>query len=273
MNPFKGLKNLWHKIIGSGSLNLPLEYRKYPEYFDAFNINEGTRKKNAVIADVLKTHNVKTVLDLTCGTGSQVFFLSKRGYTCTGADFSPALLKMARGKSLREGLPIQWIDGDMRTLKVGTFDAVITIFNAVGHLTPKDFEVALKNIHANLTKGGLYVFDIFNLAAMTNDKVKNLSMHVQKQVHDTVIHHMQCSTLNKKKGLLTSYDYYALQKNADKPNFMKHSFSLQLYTPQQLRDMLHRQGFEIINQCNLDGSDFLQETTLSMLTVARKISI
>ncbi len=51
-------------------LGLPLEYQKYPEYFDMFNINDDTEIKNQVIEQILIKHNVKTVLDMTCGTGS-----------------------------------------------------------------------------------------------------------------------------------------------------------------------------------------------------------
>lgn len=49
----------------------------------------------------------------------------------------------------------------MRDIKVGSFDAVITIFNAVGYLTKKGFEKAMRNIYNNLNNNGLYVFDIF----------------------------------------------------------------------------------------------------------------
>ena len=47
--------------------------------------------------------------------------------------------------------------------QVGQFDAVITIFNAVGHLTKQDFKKAIQNIYTNLNDRGLYVFDIYNL--------------------------------------------------------------------------------------------------------------
>lgn len=56
-------------------LGLPLEYKKLPEYFDAHNINDDTDKINGVIENLLRERNVQTVLDLKCGTGSQVFFL------------------------------------------------------------------------------------------------------------------------------------------------------------------------------------------------------
>ena len=75
-----------------------------------------------------------------------MFFLTQYGFVVTGTDFSPKLLDIARAKTKKEKLDIRFIDGDMRRLKVGKFDAVITIFNAIGHLTTDDFENAIKNI-------------------------------------------------------------------------------------------------------------------------------
>jgi SAM-dependent methyltransferase len=69
-----------------------------PEYFDAYSVSEDTNCKNVLIEKLLQAYGVKTVLDLTCGTGSQVFFLNNLGYGVVGADFSPALLEVARHK-------------------------------------------------------------------------------------------------------------------------------------------------------------------------------
>lgn len=254
-------------------LGLPLEYKKLPEYFDAHNICDDTDSKNSVIENLLRSHKVKTVLDLTCGTGSQVFFLAKRGYHVTGADFSPALLEIARERASNEKIDVKFIDGDMRTLKVGHFDAVITIFNAVGHLTKAGFEKALKNIHRNLKDGGLYVFDILNLEAMTDNVVADLAMHTHKKIGETQIHALQCSSIDINKGLLTSYDSCMIQKNANNPQRFNHKFSLQIYTAKELREMLARNGFETIRQSGMDGSEFVDDKTLNILNVARKNSV
>jgi ubiquinone/menaquinone biosynthesis C-methylase UbiE len=252
------------------TLGLPLEYKKLPAYFDAPCVNEDTDVKNAVIESLLKKHKVETVLDLTCGTGSQVFFLAARGYTVVGADFSPALLEIAKKRARREKIKVKCIEGDMRTLKVGSFDAVITIFNAIGHLTKPGFEKAIKNVYQNLKAGGIYMFDILNLEAMTDKTVANLSYSVHKKVHDTQFYLAQCSTVNRENGRLTSYEYYLLQKNAEKPQRFDNTFSLQLYTAQELKDMLAKNGFETIGQYGMDGAAFLKKKTPSILTVARK---
>lgn len=219
-------------------LGLPIEYQQMPEYFDAHNINEQTETKNALIEKLLKEQKVRTVLDMTCGTGSQVFYLAERGYDVIGNDVSPALINMARNKAKKMARNITFIEGDMREVTVGKFDAVITIFNAIGHLTKVDFEKALKNIHVNLKEDGIYIFDIFNLQAITDEIIDDFVMDIESTVNGVTIHNMQHSEIDRDQGLLTSHDHYTISKDGCKPEIHTNSFSLQIYTAEELQVLL-----------------------------------
>jgi len=250
-------------------LGLPIEYQKMPEYFDAHNINALTKTKNALIGQLLKEQKVKTILDMTCGTGSQVFYLTEHGYDVIGSDFSPALLEMARAKAKKLDRNITFIDGDMRTLQAGKFDAVISIFNAIGHLTKADFEKTLKNIQANLKDNGIYVFDILNLQAITDEIIDDFIMDIEETINGAKIHNVQHSEIDRNTGLLTSHDRYTIQKKGTEPEGYTNSFSLQLYTAKELRAILDRNGFEIIAQYDMDGNQFVADKSSSILTVAK----
>ncbi len=253
------------------NLGLPLEYKKFPQYFDTWNINDDTRTKNSIIEQLLKKYDVKTVLDLTCGTGSQVFFLLEHGYHVVGADFSPELLKIARKRARAHKLKVDFIDGDMRTLRVGQFDAVISIFNAVGHLSKAGFGKAIKNAAHNLKNGGIFVFDIFNLEAMTDKVVADFACYVHKKINNIQILSTQCSTIDRENGILTSYDSYMIQKDVFKPEIFSNRFSLQIYSAKELSDLLAQNGFATLGQYAIDGSKFQRLKSLNILTVAKKI--
>lgn len=251
-------------------LGLPIEYQQMPEYFDLHNINEETEAKNALIEKLLKEQKVKTVLDMTCGTGSQVFYLTERGYAVIGSDFSPALLDIARSKAKAMNRNITFIDGDMRKIKVGKFDAVITIFSAIGHLTKQDFGKALQNIRANLKENGIYVFDIFNLQAITNEIIDDFAMETKSVINEITIHSVQYSEIDRERGLLTSHDHYTIFKEDHEPEIHTNSFSLQIYNAEELRAILNNNGFEIVSQSDMDGNRFLADKSLNILIVARK---
>src|SRR3990167_4460944 len=138
---------------------------------------EGSNIINQTIESILKKNRIKTVLDVTCGTGSQVFWLASRGYDVVGSDISQKMLNVAKAKLKKTKKKIKFIKSDMRNVDVGQFDAVISIFNAVGHLTKPDFEKAMRSIANNLNPGGLYIFDNFNLNyLLQGDNITLLTM-------------------------------------------------------------------------------------------------
>lgn len=251
-------------------LGLPIEYQQMPEYFDMHNINEQTESKNALIEKLLRAQKVKTVFDMTCGTGSQVFYLSERGYEIIGSDFSPSLIEIARDKAKKLNRNITFMDGDMRNIQARKFDAVITIFSAIGHLTKADFEITLKNIRANLKDDGIYIFDIFNLQAITDKIIDDFSMNIEKVVNGVKIHNIQHSEIDRENGLLISHDQLTIFKDGCEPEKHINTFSLQIYTAEELQITLDRNGFEVVEQYDMDGNMFIADKSLNILTVAKK---
>ncbi|BAG39994.1 class I SAM-dependent methyltransferase [Orientia tsutsugamushi] len=73
-------------------------YNTRAECYDEFNENN-SRAINALLEKILKEHHVATVLDLTCGTGSQVFWLIEAGFEVVSSDISLNMLKIAKQKA------------------------------------------------------------------------------------------------------------------------------------------------------------------------------
>ena len=247
----------------------PSHYDKSAEHYDAFN-EENTRTINQTLTNILKEHNVSSVLDMTCGTGSQVFYLTEQGFEIVGSDINTNMLNIAKEKAAKKDLDIQFIQGDMCSLKVGQFDAVITIFNAIGHLTKEDFEKAVQNISSNLKNGGLYIFDIFNLSyLLEGNNITNLTIDWQKITDNTKIRDIQYSTIDN-EGILASYTIHSEQHGSEQPKISESSQAIQIYTAQQLRNILERNEFEVLQQSDIDGLPFNEIRSERILTVAQK---
>lgn len=248
----------------------PSHYNKESKHYDVFN-EKNSKIINQCIEKELKKHKVKSVLDLSCGTGSQAFWLEKSGFDVVGVDINTAMLKIARSKARQAKKKIKFLEGDMRLTKAGNFDAAITIFNAVGHLTKRDFEKAMKNIHANLNDRGLYIFDIFNLSyLLKDDNITKLTIDGQRKSGNTIAREIQYSTIDK-TGILASYDIYHEQKGLSKPKISNAYQTLQVYSAKQLKDMLQKNGFKVLRQCNIDGSRFSETKSERILMIAKKL--
>ena len=246
-------------------------YNKGAEFYDTLN-EKNSEIINRILENILKHHGIKTVLDLTCGTGSQVFWLAKSGYHVTGSDINAPMLKIARDKAKKRKCAVQFFKGDMRTATIGKFDAVITIFNAIGHLTKLDFEKTLQNVRNNLHDSGLYIFDIFNLSFLIkNNNITTLTIDWHRTVGKTKIREIQYSTIDK-DGILTSYTTSYTYGNTGKPRITKSTQTLQIYTAKQLQELLHKNGFKVLSQSNIDGSQFSSTKSDRMLIVAKKQS-
>ena len=245
-------------------------YDKEADHYDAFNA-ESSRLINNTIANILKNYGVTTVLDLSCGTGSQVFWLSQLGYEVVGYDINAKMLKIAENNAAAaKRLDATFLKGDMRTITVGSFDAAITIFNSIGHLTKLDFEKTIRNVARNLKDNGLYIFDIYNLNYLiTGDHITNLTIDWQKIEDNTKIRDIQYSTIDK-AGLLCSHTISHVDKGPPSPHISNSSQVMQIYTASQLRKILLRNGFEPLDQTGIDGSPLVESETDRIITIARK---
>lgn len=255
--------------IGCHTSAQPSHYDDEAQDYDTFN-EEASRITNQRIEKILKKYKIKTVLDLSCGTGSQVFFLAKNGYEIAGADINAKMLTIARSKAKKEKLNIKFHKADMRSAQLGAFDAAITIFNAIGHLTKSDFEKSLRNIRDNLKDKGIYIFDIFNLDYFLHqDNITKLSIDWFKKTGDSNRRIIQYSTIDE-AGILASFTTAIVQKNGRRPQMRESSQTLQIYRAAQLKEILKKNGFALLTLCAIDGARFDDKKTERMLLTAQK---
>ena len=252
---------------------IPDWYDNDSEFEEVFHNDTANEKMtNRTIEKILKKYKVKSVLDLTCGTGSQIFHLLKCGFEVTGSDISNGMLKIAERKAKQEKIKIKFLRGDMRNIHVGKFDAAITIFNAIGHLTKAGFNKTIRNIHKNLSDGGIYIFDIINLNyVLDKDNIMKMSLERMATSGKLKVRELQHSIVDN-NGILISYTIFYTQKSKQTPQVAsKNVVTLQLCTAHELKKMLNKNGFKVLAQCGIDGSKFNEKTTERIVTIAKKL--
>lgn len=247
-------------------------YTSRAHYYDDFN-EHNSQLINAHLEKILKEHHAQSVLDLTCGTGSQVFWLTKAGLNVVGSDINHSMIKIAKQKAKDKNLNIKFLKEDCRTIRAGQFDAVITIFNAIGHLTRADFQQTMQNIHNNLTEGGLYIFDIFNLDYLKYaNNITRLTGDWLTISNNSTVREIQFSTITH-DGILASYSTYVTQDEHAQPTKISKGYgnTIQCYTANELQTMLQQSGFEVIKQTGIQGEKFSLHETERILTIAKKM--
>ena len=106
----------------------------------------------------------RSVLDVSCGIGTQSIGLASFGFEVTGSDLSPEAVERARREAAWRGLNISFSVCDMRQAGAHTamtFDVVLSGDNAVPHLlSDEEILLALRAMHACLRRGGGCVITI-----------------------------------------------------------------------------------------------------------------
>jgi SAM-dependent methyltransferase len=107
--------------------------------------------------------DAESVLDCSCGIGTQAIGLAGHGYKVHGTDVSERALDRARVEAIRRGLEIAFTACDIRDLErlQGTYDVVISCDNALPHLlTDHDVAQAFRAMCSKLRPQGLVVITV-----------------------------------------------------------------------------------------------------------------
>jgi SAM-dependent methyltransferase len=101
---------------------------------------------------------VRSILDVTCGIGTQAIGLARRGFSVTASDLSAGAIERARGEAQRRGVEIDLAVCDMRAAHDHhgrQFDVVIACDNSIPHLlNDGDILLALRQMHGCTRPGG-----------------------------------------------------------------------------------------------------------------------
>ena len=111
-----------------------------------------------------------TILDCSCGIGTQSLGLAALGYEVTASDLSPAAVERARLEARHRGLSLQLSVADMRSLYQHhgrTFDVVLSCDNSVPHLlSNEDILTAFRQFYQCTRPGGICLVSVRDYAAM-----------------------------------------------------------------------------------------------------------
>jgi SAM-dependent methyltransferase len=127
---------------------------------------EATKRELDFLEHAFSAHGtrpIREVLDVACGSGRHVFGLAKRGYECTGLDYTPERIQIAKERAKREGVSVELLQGDATRLDYeNEFDAVLALY--ILFLLPNNDDV-LKTLgcgYRALRKGGILVCNVGN---------------------------------------------------------------------------------------------------------------
>ncbi|GAB1058345.1 MAG: hypothetical protein SAqBPW_04620 [Shewanella algae] len=136
------------------------------------------------------------VLDLGCGPGFYTQLLAKRGFCCTGVDFSPASIAYAQQQAQAAGLDIDYQLQDVRSYRpTKKFDFIMMTFGELNVFSTADAKSLLKDYANWLMPNGKLLVEVHSF-----DEVKR-----QGQAEPSWQRHSQGLFLDAPHLLLTEH--------------------------------------------------------------------
>jgi len=124
-----------------------------------------------------------SVLDCSCGIGTQAIGLALQGHQVYATDLSTVSIDCARQEATNLGVEMTFGVADYRSLSEAVsdvFDVVLTCDNSIAHcLEDDDLAAALASMKTRLNPGGLLLVSLRDYAALVVDKPRFNNEHVQ----------------------------------------------------------------------------------------------
>ncbi|MFH1650216.1 MAG: class I SAM-dependent methyltransferase [Candidatus Woesearchaeota archaeon] len=181
----------------------------------------------------------RKLLDAACGTGNFTGELKERGYDVEGFDLSAEMLSVARKK--HPG--VRFYVSDLRTPLKNRPDIVTCMFNAIGHLTPNEFQKVLDGWHGVKR----IAFDIFNFEYLDKNFIDGEWIDTCKDFGETKLVRFNSNTLDRTKKIMHVNQRVYIQ-NKMKLTMQKDVWDMQVYTFKEIEAMLSKAGFRVLHK-------------------------
>jgi len=188
------------------------------------------------------------ILELCCGTGRLTLPIAKDGYNISGVDYTSSMLEQAKVKASEQGIEVEFIEADIRTLDLPEkYDLIFIPFNSIHHLYKnEDLFKAFNVVKNHLKEGGLFLLDCFN---------PNIQFIVEGEKEQKEIAEYTCN--DGREVLIKQIMRYENKTQINRIEwhyFINGEFNsiqnldMRMFFPQELDAYLERIGFSIIHK-------------------------
>lgn len=247
-----------------------------PRYANIYDLMYGSKSYDSEI-DVIKRSfaqadgNVRSVLDLGCGTGGHAVPLALLGLDVVGVDRSAAMLKKAKRKKPLSGSGPYYVQGDVRRIPLShQFDAAMMMFAVLSYQTSnEDVLNALRSVRKCLRPGGVLMGDFWYGPAV---------LRLGPEDRFRVFRAGNGELLKSSKGRLDTSRHVCI---VDVEHWLisggsvldkgSETHEVRYFFPQELRFVLQASGFELVSLSAFPDGGPADDSVWNAFFVARAI--
>lgn len=256
-------------------------YGKYGEYYDLiYSVKNYDSECKGLIDDFKKfsKNNVRSVLDVGCGTGNHVILLAQKGCKVVGIDTSKIMITQAKKKAEEQGLPVNFDIQDMKSFDLKKkFDAVICLFGTLDYcITDEELKATFSGIWNHLKKEGLFIFDFWPVHPYATRETWRTVLEMQKD-KTSIIRIMEGSSFDYLTNMVKiKIKCYVIKSKKVLDSFQE-EHNLRTFTPAEIAHVLKENGFKPLDFFKVEWQlerpyslDKIDSETTNIACIARK---
>ena len=232
----------------------------YLYFYETLLTPERTQHEVELICRLLDLKTGTTILDLACGHGRISNQLAACGYNVTGLDSTAFFLEKARQAAASDGVKVEYLQGDMRSLPFcDRFNCIINCFTAFGYFDDQENRLALAQAYRALKVGGKLLIDIQNLSYILQEFKTDLvterdgNYMLARSRYDALTNRTYTKRIIIRNGRVRRGEYFVRN-----------------FTFPEIRDWLIQTGFSQVEGYGYDGEP-LGLDSRRMIVVAVKL--
>lgn len=219
---------------------------EYAQIYDIIYADKDYKKEAGYVARLVGKFSqrpVRSIVDISAGTGGHALELSKRGYEVVGLDISESMIDLARTKAAKHKSKVKFIVASMQDFAIGRkFDAAISMFDSICYLSgPKDVTKALFHVKRSLKEEGVFLLQYWNGDAVTNQK-PSYSYRVCSIGDMTVARSGQPRLVQAKQFCYMNYSIVVKRRGVPDLKFDE-IHRMRYYFPDEMKKLLKLAGF------------------------------
>lgn len=242
-------------------------FDKIAPYYDILMQNIDYKGWVEYFIKICELFNVypKKILDIGCGTGSEIFYLSEMGFDVTGIDISEKMLEIAKEK-LKDRKNVRFFKMDMRELSLyEKYDVVFSFFDSMNYiLNIDDMERCFKGVYNVLKNDGIFIFDMNTYYSLK--EIWNNSTTI-KEIGN--VYSIWKNEWNEEERIST-LKLLLHVKEKDKSFVIEEVHKEKAYFPDEIENLLKKVFFKKVYFFDFKTFREINETTIRMVVVALK---
>ncbi|MEO1286363.1 MAG: class I SAM-dependent methyltransferase [Chloroflexota bacterium] len=148
---------------------MPSDYSNLSLIHNEIGMGEFARQMTGHLMNYAQQNNWlgRQIMEVGCGTGESLLWLTQHGYIVSGIDQSPEMLAVAKQTLGAQHSSVQLIESDFRRVATNGDQDMVLALNVLNELNSiREVEHAFKHVHGMLRENKWFVFDFYTVEGL-----------------------------------------------------------------------------------------------------------